>query len=208
MFIFKNWKPFRFSWSSVRPLFLLIRFFRTSPYGSARVRSGPFSGFLTSDRCCMRSKLSRTYVKTSWSFKIKFEIHHTAHALDFDDPELDAFESNLVALIRVRELGKIAALLSNLCPNASDPQSAGVLWHTISLLVKLEQFTRWSWIRNIHKMEVWRALLLRCWPLVRRENLWRRFASSCSLRGAVFTNCPVSVHQMETFHNSEAESDK
>ena len=59
-------------------------------------------------------------VKTS-EFKNKFEIHHTAHTMDCDDPELDAFKSNLVALIGVIELGKNAALLSNLCPNASDP---------------------------------------------------------------------------------------
>ena len=38
MLIFKTWKPFRFSWRSVRALFLLIRLCRTRPYGSARVR--------------------------------------------------------------------------------------------------------------------------------------------------------------------------
>ena len=38
------------------------------------------------------------------------------------DPGLEAFESNLNAIIQARELGKTAALVSNLCQKASDPQ--------------------------------------------------------------------------------------
>ena len=41
------------------------------------------------------------------------------------DPDLEAFKSNLCRILE-RKLGKAAALLSNLCPNASDPQSIGV----------------------------------------------------------------------------------
>ena len=46
--------------------------------------------------------------------------------MDFDDPDLEAFESNLRAIIRARELGRTAAFVSNLCPNASDSQWIGV----------------------------------------------------------------------------------
>ena len=37
-------------------------------------------------------------------------------------PDLEAFESNLCAMNLVRELGETAALVSDLCPNESDPQ--------------------------------------------------------------------------------------
>ena len=40
--------------------------------------------------------------------------------MDGDDPDLEAFKSNLRRILRARELGKTAALVSNLCPNASD----------------------------------------------------------------------------------------
>ena len=43
--------------------------------------------------------------------------------MDSDDPDLVAFESNRHAIIQARELGKTEALVSNLCPNASDSQS-------------------------------------------------------------------------------------
>ena len=46
--------------------------------------------------------------------------------MDSYDPDLQAFESNLRRILRKREIGKAAALKSNLCPNASDPQSIGV----------------------------------------------------------------------------------
>ena len=46
--------------------------------------------------------------------------------MDSNDPDLKAFKSNLFQILGVRELGKAAALVSNLCPNASDPQSIGV----------------------------------------------------------------------------------
>ena len=41
--------------------------------------------------------------------------------MDGDDPDLEAFKSNLRRILRARELGKTAALVSNLCPNASEP---------------------------------------------------------------------------------------
>ena len=45
--------------------------------------------------------------------------------MDSDDPDLEAFESNLRRILWERELGKAAALVPNLCPNESDPQSIG-----------------------------------------------------------------------------------
>ena len=44
--------------------------------------------------------------------------------MDGDDP--DSFESNLGRILRARELGKTAALMSNLSPKASAPQLVGV----------------------------------------------------------------------------------
>ena len=46
--------------------------------------------------------------------------------MEGDDPGFEAFESNLSATIQARELGKNAALVSNLCLKASDPQSVGL----------------------------------------------------------------------------------
>ena len=41
--------------------------------------------------------------------------------MDCYDSDLEAFESNLRAIIRARELGKTAALVSKFCTNATDP---------------------------------------------------------------------------------------
>ena len=46
--------------------------------------------------------------------------------MDSNDPDLEAFESNLSAKIWARQLDKTVELVSNLCPNPSDPQSIGV----------------------------------------------------------------------------------
>ena len=46
--------------------------------------------------------------------------------MDIDDPDLEVLESDLRAIIRARELCKTAALVSNLCPNASDPPLVGI----------------------------------------------------------------------------------
>ena len=46
--------------------------------------------------------------------------------MDSDDPDLKAFKSNLCRIFGERELGKAAASVSNLCPNASDSQLIGV----------------------------------------------------------------------------------
>ena len=53
---------------------------------------------------------------------------HSAHTmpLDGDDPDLEAFESNFCAIIRARELGKNAAVVSNFYPNASESRLVGV----------------------------------------------------------------------------------
>ena len=45
--------------------------------------------------------------------------------MDSNDPDLEAFKSNLRRILRERELGKAAALVPNLCQNESDPQSIG-----------------------------------------------------------------------------------
>ena len=42
-------------------------------------------------------------VKNVLKFKIEFEIQHDAHTLDCNDPDLEAFESNLCAINRARE---------------------------------------------------------------------------------------------------------
>ena len=47
-------------------------------------------------------------------FKIEFEIQHAAHTMVGNDPDLQAFESNLRRILPERKLGKAAALVSNL----------------------------------------------------------------------------------------------
>ena len=47
--------------------------------------------------------------------------------MDCNDPDSEAFKSNVHAIFRARESGKTAALVSNLCPNTSDPLLAN-LW--------------------------------------------------------------------------------
>ena len=47
-------------------------------------------------------------------------------AFESNLPDLEAFESNLSAKIWARQLDKTVELVSNLCPNPSDPQSIGV----------------------------------------------------------------------------------
>ena len=47
-------------------------------------------------------------------------------SVDCDDPDLEAFEPTLCAIVQVRVLDKTATLVSNLCQNASDPQSVGI----------------------------------------------------------------------------------
>ena len=71
------------------------------------------------------------------------------------------------------------------------------LWHIIS--VGFRGFTRWS--RNIFRMEVRRAYLIFCWPLVSRENLWRHSSGSChwAVEEQFLPNLPVPVHRMEIF---------
>ena len=81
---------------------------------------------------CRQSKLfgqvitvvdsTSTHVPMLKSFKIEFEIQHTVHTMDCYDPDFEAFESNFRPILRARESGKTAALVSNLCPKASDPQ--------------------------------------------------------------------------------------
>ena len=46
--------------------------------------------------------------------------------MDSDDPDLEACKSNLCRIFGERELGKAAALVSNLCPYASDSQAISV----------------------------------------------------------------------------------
>ena len=59
--------------------------------------------------------------------------------MDSDDPDLEAFKSNLCRILGERELGKAAALVSNLCPNASERikqrqcSTQIPLWHIISV---------------------------------------------------------------------------
>ena len=61
-------------------------------------------------------------------------MKHTSHTIDGtgNDPDLEAFESNLPVITRARKLVKYAALVSNLCPNASDPHSVGASKMTLS----------------------------------------------------------------------------
>ena len=50
--------------------------------------------------------------------------------MDGEDPDLEAFEYDLRRILRARELGKTAALVSNLISNLSDPHSVGLWWRS------------------------------------------------------------------------------
>ena len=80
MLIFKTWKPFRFSWRSVRALFLLIQLYRTRPSCSARVRPPCACGQLQSavDHCIFPQAppLTRDNQLPSW-----FLLHFTVFVL-------------------------------------------------------------------------------------------------------------------------------
>ena len=73
--------------------------------------------------------------------------------MDGDDPDLEAFESNLRPILRARELGKTVALVSSLFLNLSDPQKICVssivyaqipLWHITSHCQSDSDVTWWS----------------------------------------------------------------
>ena len=49
--------------------------------------------------------------------------------MEFDDPDLDAFESASHAQLQARKLGKIEAFIPNLQPNAPVPESMGISRH-------------------------------------------------------------------------------
>ena len=81
-----------------------------------------------------------------------------------DDPDLEAFETNLCATIQARELGKTSALVSNICPNASDPQEvcilskqestmahhliASLIWTTHQMILKIS--TEWKFEAHLY----------------------------------------------------------
>ena len=109
-------------------------------------------------------------------FKIQFEILNAANtmdSLDCNDPDLKAFASefNLRQIFRARELVelKTAALVSNLFPNASDPQMVGVSSkedaETLNETPTAAHYLISSLIRTIHWIIIQRASLLYCWTV-------------------------------------------
>ena len=75
------------------------------------------------------SQLSRTHVKAFKDLRLNLKSNklprlqcYCTYTMDCNDPDLEVFESNLCLILPARESGKTSALVSNLCPNASDPQ--------------------------------------------------------------------------------------
>ena len=131
--------------------------------------------------------------------------------MDSDDPDLQAFESNLRRILREREIGKAAALKSNLCPNASDPQSIGVsskdsarrdspVAHHLSRIRRIYQMIT-KHPQNGSSKGI-STLKLAAGPqgkLMKTQfgQRWRNLPT-----------VPVPVHCMEIFYNSAAEPDR
>ena len=133
--------------------------------------------------------------------------------MDSDDPDLEAFKSNLCRILRERELGKAAALVSNLCPNASDPQSIGVSSkdnfrrespcgtssQSDSEVLPDDQETSSEW-----KFEGHIYFSAGCWPAGKTYE----DAGWAAVDQQYLPNAPVPVHRMEIFYNSAAEPDR
>ena len=132
--------------------------------------------------------------------------------MDSDDPDLQAFESNLRRILREREIGKAAALKSNLCPNASDPQSIGVSSKDSArrdspcgtssqsdsedLPDDHETSSEWKFEGHIY-FEAGR------WPAGKTYE----DAVRAAVEEQYLPTVPVTVHRMEFFYNSAAEPD-
>ena len=133
--------------------------------------------------------------------------------MDSDDPDLEAFESNL----RARELGRTAALVSNLCPIAADSQWIGVsskdnaqrdsLCGTSSHRQSdsddsqgLDKFTEWwSSIGNISK-SLWRFAISLIIRLVTRYVARRSYhfssssyLKSCEANAEILGSCACLI---------------
>ena len=86
--------------------------------------SGPFQAFgqlTTIGTQQLHSSAAR--IKLFQSCKIEFKIQYTAHTKDSYDSDLEAFESNIHALIQAQEECQNSTLVSNPCPNTSETQS-------------------------------------------------------------------------------------
>ena len=121
--------------------------------------------------------------------------------MDSDDPDLEAFKSNLCWILGERDLGKAAPLVSNLCPNTSDPQSISVSSNDnarrestcgTSSQVDLEDLLDDHKISSEWKFEGHIYFEAGCWPAGKTyedavralmktqfgQNLWRRSSGS------------------------------
>ena len=132
--------------------------------------------------------------------------------MDSDDPDLEAFKSNLCRILGERELGKAAALVSNLCPNASDPQSIGISSKdnarrespcctssqsdSEDLPEDHETSSEWKFEGHIY-FEAGR------WPAGKTYE----DAVRAAVEEQYLPTVPVTVHRMEFFYNSAAEPD-
>ena len=130
-------------------------------------------------------------------------------------PYFEGFESNLRAIIWARELGKTAALVSNLCPNASEsmirlPIGQIEDYRKKTMLIEIPSVAHHlisSPIPTIHlnisknPQNGSSKGILCCLSMVRRGIWWR--CSSGSYEGAVSTNCscscPLHGNHLECF---------
>ena len=133
--------------------------------------------------------------------------------MDRDDPDLEAFKSNLCLILRERELGTAASLVSNLCPNTSDPQSIGISSKDIArrdfpcgtssqsdsedLPDDHETSSEWKFEGHIY-FEAGR------WPAGKTYE----DAVRAALEEQYLPTVPVPVHRMEIFYKSAAEPDR
>ena len=124
--------------------------------------------------------------------------------------DLEAFESNLFRILLARELRKTAALVSNLCPNTSDPQLVCIHCDTSShcqsdsddLQDDHKASTEWQFEEHLY-------FAAGCWPAGKKiyddavcSRVW------AAVKEQYLPTVPVPVHHMEIFYNAAAEPDR
>ena len=131
--------------------------------------------------------------------------------MDVDDPDLEAFEFNPCRILRVREIGKIAALMSDFCPDGSDLPLIGVSSKDNASPTAANHLIA-SPIRTIHRMitkHPQNGISNFMFTLLPPAGQGKLMKTQIGWRGEQYlSTVPVPVHSMESFYNSAAEPDR
>ena len=133
--------------------------------------------------------------------------------MNSDNPHLQASEFNLRRILRERDFGKAAVLVSNLCPNASDPQSIGEsskdnarceLPCGTSSQSDSEDLPDDNETSSEWKVEGHIYFEAGCWPAGKTYE----DAVQAAVEEQYLPTVLIHIHHMEMFYNSAAESDR